>query len=470
MGHSLGNNYGKFYSFLSKPVELDLSFIVDATNGNGLGVRSVKGQGVKNVFMHTSSTPGSSNGYLNPNPAVGYALVELEYNYTRVYGGPLNIVAPVTGGNLAINGSALTAGLPYVITAVGHASAGAVTVAPVADVAGSLASTWFRLYDAYGNTFIIWFSVSGVGAAPVGVSGTLVQQSISTNDSAATIGTALAVTIGALYADTPQNPGAPHVFSFTTAGTTTVTVTSTQTNPYGPLPGAPADGTIATGFAFAKTVYSTNLQDWQGVGLPKGVVPAVGVSFIATATGFSTGGGSTGTVKAVGVSGITSVETIGNANLSLAPIPMGGSPNSGGWILLKLLAPSFAAGAFTPAGTINAQTFTGSALASHNHDLTVIGGQASATTNDIANYAGPILGKEEATNATYLGANSATNGGVVGASAGTPAGSVSQATFTGSAASLTGTITMAAAAPANESVISMILVLEGATQVGGNQE
>lgn len=338
MGHALGNNYGKSYSFLSKPVNLDLNFIVDADNTNGLGVRSVKGQGVSNVFMHTSATAGRGpNGYLNPNPAAGYALIQLAYNYSELKGGPINLKAPITGSDLAINGSALTAGVPYVITAVGHGEAGTATIAPVADSSGSLASTWFKLFDNYGNTFIIWFSVSGVGAAPIGVSGTMVQQSIATNDSAATIGAALVVTIGALYADTLLNPGAPHVFSFTASGTTTVTVVSTQHNPYMPLPGVPSDGTVPTGFTFALTKYISNLQDWQLVGVPKGVSPAVGVSFIATATGYSTGGGSTGLVKAVGVSGITSVEIVGSPDLSLGPIPMSGSPNVGAWLLLKFL-------------------------------------------------------------------------------------------------------------------------------------
>lgn len=339
MGHALGNNYGKAYSFLSKPVNLDLNFIVDADNVNGLGVRSVKGQGVANVFMHTSATPGRGpNGYLNPNPAAGYTLIELAYNYMELKGGPINIVSPLTGSDLAINGSSLTIGNSYVITSVGHGEAGTATIAPVADVAGSLAGTWFKLFDNYGNTFIIWFSVSGLGSAPIGVSGTMVQQSISANDSAATIGAALVVTIGALYADTLQNPGAPHVFSFTASGTTTVTVVSTQHNPYMPLPGVPADGTAPTGFTFALTKYISNLQDWQGVGVPKGVVPAVGVSFIAIAAGFSVGGGSTGLVKADGISGVSSVEIIGNSDLSLGPIPMSGSPNVGSWILIKFLA------------------------------------------------------------------------------------------------------------------------------------
>lgn len=331
MGNALGNNYGKFYSFQSKPVLLDLQFIVNSSDTAGLGVTNVQGQGVKNVFMHTSATPGKSNGYLNPNPAVGICLIELAYNYNRTYASDIRIVAPLTGSAIAINSTAMTIGQPYQILTVGVGAAGAGTIAPVADVSGSLASTWFRLYDSYGNTFIIWFSVSGVGAAPIGVSGTLVQQSISTGATAATIGAALVTTISNLPS------GISGVNSFTATGTTTVTVTSTTTQP---LAGAPADGLIATGFTFALTVFTTNLQDWQHVGVPPGIVPAIGVPFIATATGYSTNGGSTGTVSAIGVSGIETVETIGFDNLTINPIPMGGSANSGGWLMLQFLAPT----------------------------------------------------------------------------------------------------------------------------------
>ena len=338
MSNALGNNGGRFYSSLVKPVLFDCNFIVDSTNANGLGIRSLKGALVRDVFMYTSQAAGKGNsGLTNPmaqTASKGYALIKFKNNYNRYIGGFHGFVSPVSGGTVAINGSALTVGTPYVITSVGHATAGAVTIATVADVAGSLASTWFSIPDAYGNLFIVWFSVSGVGAAPKGVSGTLVQQSIATNDTAATIGAALVVTLQGLPS------GVAGVYSFTAAGTTTVTVTSTQTNPYGPLPSAPADGVIPTGFTFAATKYNTNLTNWQAVGLPVGVQPSVGASFIATSTGQSVGGGSTGLVKVVGVSGITSIEVVGDPNQSLGPVPMGGSPNVGGWLLVQFLAPT----------------------------------------------------------------------------------------------------------------------------------
>lgn len=348
--NKLGNNGGRLYSFLNRPVVIDCNFIVDAANGNGLGMRSLKGAGVQNVFMHTSASAGrGANNYLNPNPAVGYALVQLQNNYNRYCGGFNGNVSPLSGSNLAINASALSVGQPCVITSVGHGSAGTVTIAPVADVSGSLASTYFMMPDAYGNQYVVWFSVSGVGSAPIGVSGTLVQQSISTNDTAATIGAALVITLENLLAAQPANASAPAgVYSYTATGTTTVTVVSTQN---APLPGGPRDGAIATGFTMAVTKDQTNLQNWQAVGLPKGIIPAVGASFVATAAGYSSRGGSTGLVKVPGVSGILSVEVVGDPNQSLAPIPMGGSPNVGGWILVQFLMPTVASVATTPAVT-----------------------------------------------------------------------------------------------------------------------
>lgn len=345
MSNKFGYNGGRIYSSLIKPTIVDLNFIVDSTNANGLGIRSLSGSLVRDVFMYTTQTAGVGNGGVtNPmaqSASKGYAWIQLKDNFTKYLGHFGDINSPVTGSNVAINGSALTVGVPYEITAVGHSTLGAVTIAPVADSAGSLASTWFRLFDNYGNTFVIWFSVAGVGSAPSGLSGvTLVQQSIASGATAASIGASLVTTIAALPS------GISGVFSFTAAGTTTVTVTSTQTNPYSPLPGAPSDGTVATGFTFARTVTKTNQNNWNNVGLPKGVLPVAGATFMATATGDSSSGGSTGTVKAIGVSATTSMEVVGFPNYTIAPIPIGGSGNKGGWVMVQFLAPTISAGAY----------------------------------------------------------------------------------------------------------------------------
>lgn len=328
--NKLGNNGGRFYSFLNRPVLIDCNFIVDAANGNGLGLRSLKGSGVQAVYMHTSTTPAAGN----PNPASGYALVQLSNNYNRYCGGFSGFVSPVTGSALNIDATsaALTAGTPYVITSVGHATAGAARVVALADTAGSLASKYFNIFDAYGNNWLIWFYVTGVGGgAPSNVGGTPVQVTVAQNAANTAVATALSGVLALLAP--PQVSG---VFSFTTGvSTATVTATNTSTNPYH-LPGPPVDGagSLATGFTFSLPVDDYNSKDWRGVGLPRGVTAAVGASFVATATGF---GASTGQVKAAGISGISSIELVGDPNTTLGPVPTGGSPNVGGWILVQFL-------------------------------------------------------------------------------------------------------------------------------------
>lgn len=109
---------GKIYSMHVKPVLLDCNFIVDSANGNGLGIRSLKGPMINNVFMHTSASPGSNNGQTNPNPSAGVILVELNDNFNRYLGGFSGAVMGLGGGTATI-----TAGSPYIITALGTTTA-----------------------------------------------------------------------------------------------------------------------------------------------------------------------------------------------------------------------------------------------------------------------------------------------------------------------------------------------------------
>lgn len=86
-----------FYTKHAKPVLIDCNFVVDSTNGNGLGIRSLKGPGVSNVFMNTSA-PLSGSG--NPNPAAGEIMVQLTDSYRRYYGGFSGFVSPLTGSSV----------------------------------------------------------------------------------------------------------------------------------------------------------------------------------------------------------------------------------------------------------------------------------------------------------------------------------------------------------------------------------
>lgn len=111
-----GQNGGHFYSNITQPVKIYANFIVDSTNGNGLGIRSLKSNGyVNNVFMNTSATPASNNGYLNPNPAAGYILIQMKNNFNYYLGGMSGFVAPLSGSSV----TSVTAGLAYVIVSLG---------------------------------------------------------------------------------------------------------------------------------------------------------------------------------------------------------------------------------------------------------------------------------------------------------------------------------------------------------------
>ena len=109
---------GKIYSMHVSPVLLDCNFVVDSANGNGLGIRSLKGPAVQAVYMHTSATPAA----LNPNPASGTIIVQLADNYNRSFSGISSIVSPASGSDVKIDNSAMTAGVAYIITTLGNAS------------------------------------------------------------------------------------------------------------------------------------------------------------------------------------------------------------------------------------------------------------------------------------------------------------------------------------------------------------
>lgn len=117
---------GKIYSMHVKPVLLDCNFVVDSTNGNGLGIRSLKGPAVQNVFMHTSASPGAGNSnpatpgvsVINPNPAAGTIIIQLQDNYNRSFSGFNAIVSPVSGTPL----TSTTANVANVIVSLGTAT------------------------------------------------------------------------------------------------------------------------------------------------------------------------------------------------------------------------------------------------------------------------------------------------------------------------------------------------------------
>lgn len=98
----------KMYQMEAYPVLVSCTFTVD--NTNGAGVTSLKGGGVKAVYMNATSPSAA-----NPNPAAGVIQIELQDNYNGLLGVWSCLEGPVTGANL----TTVTAGVVYQITAVG---------------------------------------------------------------------------------------------------------------------------------------------------------------------------------------------------------------------------------------------------------------------------------------------------------------------------------------------------------------
>lgn len=181
-------NRGHFYVPHVTPVLVDCHFQVSPTDSAGLGIvkGTLQGQGVQNVFMHTSATPGKGpNGTLNPNPASGYIVVQFADNYSRNFQVFHEIRGPLSGSNLAVDATALTPGQPYVITTLGTTTAAdwlalgvppgvtpAVNVAFVALVSGTGAgSGQVQLQNISGISHIEGVGSPSLSLGPIPVGG-----------------------------------------------------------------------------------------------------------------------------------------------------------------------------------------------------------------------------------------------------------------------------------------------------------
>lgn len=148
------------YSPHNKATMLDCNFVVDHTNANGFGIRSLKNSGrILNVFMNTTQTPGTAaSGAVNPNPSAGVIVVTLQDNYARYLAGSAGFAAPLSGSNISISGSSvLTIGAPYVIVSVG-------TTTQAQWVAAGLSA---NIPAAVGVSFIAKIAGSGSGTGVV---------------------------------------------------------------------------------------------------------------------------------------------------------------------------------------------------------------------------------------------------------------------------------------------------------------
>ncbi len=110
----------------------------------------------------------------------------------------------------------------------------------VTGAASNLQSSYFLLSDANdANKYYVWMNASSLGVDPAVTGRTGVPIAYTAGATAATIGGLIATAVAALNSTN----------SFTTSGTTTVTITDKGTGPVTPM----VDGTAATGFTFTET-------------------------------------------------------------------------------------------------------------------------------------------------------------------------------------------------------------------------
>lgn len=94
-------------------------------------------------------------------------------------------------------------------------------------------------------------------------------------------------------------------------------------------PGTPTGSLTANAAYVIVTLGTTTTAQWHTAGVPAGITPAVGVSFVAAATA-AVGGTGTATLTATAGSGIDHIELIGDPNKTIISSSAGG-----GYVLLQ---------------------------------------------------------------------------------------------------------------------------------------
>lgn len=266
-----------FYTPHTKPVLLDCNFIVDQTNGNGLGIRALKGQGVSNVFMNTTAS------------------------ITGTIATTANQITSIAQGT-----GSLLVGMPVQGTGI---------------AAGTLI------------TSIISSSAVGISTTPLGnhSSEAITYQGVGN-----------------------PNPAAGHIL---------VQFNDCFNRYFGGFSGfvAPVNGSAISSGMTANAIYvivsvgTTTLAQWQGIGLPIGIVPAVGAAFVASGTSFS----GTGRVEPVLNSAVSSIEIIGDPNQTIISSQSSASViggNSGAYLIAHTLGPKAVAFTATTDGSTGGLT------------------------------------------------------------------------------------------------------------------
>lgn len=406
-----------------QPILVDCNFVVDSTNGNGLGIRNLKGPVVKNVFMYTSAVPARGN----PNPStitgsapppgspalglmatygafansaitnsVGTSIINGDMGESpgSTVTGAITVTGATNLGNgaasaartnaiaaytdlstrssttipSALDGQTLTAGVysfasgaatlaesgngtltfngsstdVFVIVTASTLRTGAGGIPTIALTGGALAR---NVYWAVGSSATLNIGVTAAGAT---FSGTVLASASITVSQTSTINGRLIAGMGASGALTLSNVATINVPAGSvpiTAGSGVIIVQlednynrvlkgfSAIVSPTSGTPLLVASAGLTAGVAYIiVSTGTTTTAQWQALGVPKGVTPAVGVSFIAAATS-ALGTGAVMTTAATG-SGIQHIETVGDPNTMVAPFP-GAYQGFGAEILLQ---------------------------------------------------------------------------------------------------------------------------------------
>lgn len=277
-------NSNKLYQFESYGVLLSCNFVVDQTNGNGLGIRNLKGSGVRAVYMNTNPAATTTTAVF----ATG-ALTITVANLTNLVVGMV-VTDSTTSGNLTSNTKITAINTVTNQITLNQVTAGASASAPGDTL--SFAMTAALASNPNPAAGIITLQLTDTYNRLLGMQTSIISPLTGSN---------LTLSGGSVVANAP--------YVIVSLGTT------------------------------------TTAANWVTAGLPVGVTAVVGATFIATAAAHTGTGLGNAVVQAPSVSGIISFEGIGDANNMNAVNPAAPA-TQGMWITLQALGPTISTGAY----------------------------------------------------------------------------------------------------------------------------
>ena len=267
-------------------------------------------------------------------------------------------------GTLTFSGSATDV---FVIKTASTLRTGAGGIPTIAFTGGALAK---NLYWAVGSSATLNIGVTAAGAV---FSGTILASASITVSQTSTINGRLIAGMGASGALTLSNVATintPAPFPGPSAGPSGIIIVQLEDNYnrstsnfkaiISPVSGVALkmdNSALTAGVAYViTTLGNATAAQWHALGVPAGVTPAVGVSFIASSVG---AGANTSTSRvmtsAPAGSNVATIETVGDPNLSIAPDP---TKNQGFGAQFILQARDYAGAAVDPVdGTVISLAF-----------------------------------------------------------------------------------------------------------------